>query len=236
MDSSLQVDAAGLPWKERHMEQLDHIVAVLSVTLGAAWASGINLYAAVLVLGLMGASGNLALPPDLQILSDPLVLFAAGAMYLVEFFADKVPGVDSSWDLLHTFVRIPAGAAMAAGAIGEVNPAVTLAAALIGGGLAAGSHAAKAGSRLLINTSPEPVSNWIASLGEDLAVFAGLWLALQHPWLFLVMLVIFLLLLAWLLPRLWAGIRLLMKRVAGLFRGRPATSSVSVSPPQDDRF
>lgn len=148
------------------MDQLNHIASVIGLTLGVAWASGINLYAAILVLGYMGASGTLTLPPDLQVLANPLVLLAAGAMYLLEFFADKMPGVDTTWDTLHTFIRIPAGAAMAAGAVGDVDPAVTLAAAIVGGGLAAGTHATKAGSRVLINTSPEPFSNWAVSIGE----------------------------------------------------------------------
>ena len=92
------------------MEQLDQIATVIALSMGVAWASGINLYAAILVLGLLGSTGNMVLPANLQILTNPLILFAAGAMYLVEFAADKVPGVDNSWDTLHTFIRIPAGA------------------------------------------------------------------------------------------------------------------------------
>lgn len=207
------------------MEQLDHIAGILALTLGVAWASGINLYAAILVLGWLGSTGNLVLPPDLEILANPLVMFAAGAMYLVEFFADKVPGVDNSWDALHTFIRIPAGAAMAAGAVGEMDPAVGLAAAIVGGGLAAGTHSAKAGSRLLINASPEPVTNWVASLSEDILVLAGLWAALYHPWLFLALLILFLMFLAWLLPRLWKGIKFLISRIAGFFRGQPPSGT-----------
>jgi isopentenyldiphosphate isomerase len=201
------------------MDQLQHIAAVIALTMGAAWASGINLYAAILVLGLLGNSGSLTLPPDLQVLASPLVLFAAGTMYLVEFIADKIPGVDSGWDALHTFIRIPAGAVLAAGAVGEMDPAVVLAAALVGGGLAAGSHALKSGSRVLINTSPEPFSNWAVSLAEDVAVVAGLWAALYHPWLFLVLLALFLVLLAWLLPKLWRGIRGLFQWGRKLFGG-----------------
>jgi len=201
------------------MDQLDQIAALIALTMGAAWASGINLYAAILMLGLLGSSGNLQLPPNLEILTNPLVIFAAGAMYLVEFFADKVPGVDNSWDTLHTFIRIPAGAALAAGAVGNLDPAVGLAAAIVGGGLAAGTHAAKAGSRVLINTSPEPFSNWAVSIGEDVAVIAGLWTALHYPWLFIGLLIVFILLLVWLLPRLWRGIRSIFSWLAKLFRG-----------------
>ena len=180
------------------MEEYHHIVSVIALSMGVAWASGINLYAAILVLGLLGSSGNMVLPPDLQILMNPLVLFAAGAMYLVEFFADKVPGVDNSWDVLHTFIRIPAGAAMAAAAVGEVDPAVSVAVAIVGGGLAAGVHATKAGSRVLINLSPEPVTNWVTSLSEDVLVVAGLLTALHYPWVFIVFLVICIVLMIWL--------------------------------------
>jgi hypothetical protein len=175
--------------------------------MGVAWASGINLYAAVFMLGYLGMTGHITLPPDLQVLSEPLVLFAAGFMYLVEFFADKTPGVDTGWDTLHTFVRIPAGAILAAAAVGEVSQGAEIAAALVGGGLAAGTHLTKAGSRVMINTSPEPVSNWAASIGEDLAVIGGLWTALYHPWLFLALLLVFVLLMIWLLPKLWRAIR-----------------------------
>src|SRR6056297_3044105 len=102
------------------MDLLDQVVAAIALSMGAAWASGINLYAAILVLGWLGLSGNIVLPADLQVLAHPLVLFAAGSMYTVEFFADKIPGVDTAWDGLHTFIRIPAGAILAATAIGQV--------------------------------------------------------------------------------------------------------------------
>jgi hypothetical protein len=116
-----------------------------------------------------------------------------------------MPGVDTGWDSIHTFIRIPAGALLAAGAIGHVNPALSVAAALVGGGLAAATHATKAGSRVMINTSPEPVSNWTVSLGEDFAVIGGLWTAVHYPWLFLILLLIFILLMSWLLPKIWRG-------------------------------
>jgi Domain of unknown function (DUF4126) len=201
------------------MEQLDQIAGIIALSMGVAWASGINLYAAILMLGLMGSTGNMVLPEDLQILMNPLVMFAAGAMYLVEFVADKVPGVDNSWDTLHTFIRIPAGAALAAGAVGEVDPAVSLAVAIVGGGLAAGAHATKAGSRVLINTSPEPFTNWIASLSEDVLVIGGLWTALHYPLTFIAFLIVFILLMVWLLPKIWRGIRWLFRSLANLFSG-----------------
>jgi len=211
------------------MEEYHHIVSVIALSMGVAWASGINLYAAILVLGLLGSSGNMVLPPDLQILMNPLVLFAAGAMYLVEFFADKVPGVDNSWDVLHTFIRIPAGAAMAAAAVGEVDPAVSVAVAIVGGGLAAGVHATKAGSRVLINLSPEPVTNWVTSLSEDVLVVAGLLTALHYPWVFIVFLVICIVLMIWLLPKLWRGVTWVVARIQTFFSGR----SGGVQPPPE---
>jgi len=199
------------------MEQLDSVVNIIALTMGAAWASGINLYAAILVLGVLGMTGNIVLPPDLQILANPIVVIAAGLMYLVEFVADKVPGVDTGWDTVQTFVRIPLGALLAAGAVGEVNPPLALAAAIVGGGLAAGTHAAKSGARVMINTSPEPFSNWIVSLLEDLAVIAGLWTALHHPWVFLGLLAVFILLLIWLLPKLWRGVKTILRAMGRLF-------------------
>ena len=199
------------------MEQLDAIVKIIALTMGAAWASGINLYAAILMLGVLGMTGNIVLPPDLQILANPIVVVAAGLMYLVEFVADKIPGVDTGWDTVQTFVRIPLGALLAAGAVGNVNPPLALAAAIAGGGLAAGTHAAKSGARVIINTSPEPFSNWIVSLLEDFAVIAGLWAALYHPWVFVALLIVFILLLVWLLPKLWRGVKMIFRVISRLF-------------------
>jgi len=207
---------------------MDHaVIETLALTLGAGWASGLNLYATILTLGLMNAAGYVGLPEGLQLLSDPLVLAAAGFMYFIEFFADKTPGVDSGWDGLHTFIRIPAGALMAAGAAGgfEMNEAVQFASALVGGALAAGSHLTKAGSRIMINTSPEPVSNWTASFAEDIAVIGGLWAALAHPEVFLVLLVLFILLMVWLLPKLWRGARSVLRRLGSLFGKRDENAS-----------
>lgn len=157
------------------MENYSQIIQTLTLAMGASWASGINLYATLFILGFSAANGAFVLPAGLEVLSNPLVIGVAGLMYCVEFFADKVPGVDTSWDVLHTFIRIPAGAMLAAGALGEVGLGAEVAAAIIGGSIATASHAAKAGSRVVINTSPEPFSNWGASIGEDVMVFAGLW-------------------------------------------------------------
>jgi len=129
-----------------------------------------------------------------------------------------MPGVDTGWDTIHTFIRIPAGAMLAAGAVGDLNPAVELAAAIVGGGLAAGSHATKAGSRVLINTSPEPFSNWISSIGEDVVVITGVWACINHPILFLIALAGFIVLMIWLLPRIWAGVKKVFSSISNLFR------------------
>ena len=183
------------------------MTAGIALAAGAAWASGINVYAVMLVLGLLGSTGYMALPPDLEVVMNPLVIAAAGLMYCVEFFADKTPGVDTAWDAIHTFVRIPAGAVLAAAALGEMDPAVQVAAFVVGGGLAASSHAAKAGTRVILNTSPEPVSNWTASVTEDVIVVGGLWAALNHPLVFLVVLVIATAVTIWFLPKLWRAIK-----------------------------
>lgn len=194
---------------------------IISLTLGVAWASGINLYAAVLMLGFLGSTGDLTLPPNLELLSNPLVMIAAGFMYCVEFFADKIPGVDTGWDAIHTFIRIPAGAVLAAGmAQGlEVSQAAEFAALLIGGGIAATSHISKAGTRALINTSPEPVTNWTASIAEDIAVIGGLWTALQYPWVFLAALVVFIILVAWLLPKIWRALKRIFRAIGRFIGG-----------------
>lgn len=200
------------------MQSYEALLATLALTMGASWASGINLYAALLVLGLGGASGHIDLPSGLEVLENPLVIGAAGLMYLVEFFIDKTPGADSGWDAISTFIRVPAGAMLAAGAVGDVSPALEIAAAIMGGGLAATSHVTKAGSRLLINTSPEPLTNWTASISEDLLVLGGLWTALNHPVIFIILMAIFIILVIWLLPKLWRLIKKLFRKI-GQFLG-----------------
>ena len=194
------------------------LVETIALAMGVAWASGINLYAAVFMLGLLGSTGHITLPPDLEVLSDPLVMAAVGFMYCVEFFADKTPGVDTGWDAIHSFIRIPAGAILAMGAVGETSQAAQLAAFLIGGSLAAATYATKAGSRVIINTSPEPLSNWTASLSEDLIVIAGLWTALTYPWVFLVLLLVFILVMIWLLPKLWIAVKSIFTYIRNVFR------------------
>lgn len=210
------------------MDQYQSILEIIALSMGVAWASGINLYAVLLVLGLGGASGNIALPAELALLENPLVIGAAGLMYMVEFGADKIPGVDTAWDTLHTFIRLPAGAMLAAGAVGEAEPAIILAAAIVGGSVAATSHLVKSGSRMVINTSPEPVTNWTASIAEDISVVGAIWLALNHPLLLLILLAVFIGLAIWLLPKLWRLIKRLFLRIRSWLSGK------SYSPPEDD--
>ncbi len=208
-------------------------IQIIALAMGTAWASGINLYAAVFMLGVMGSTGNVVLPAELEVLTDPLVMSVAGLMYCIEFFADKTPGVDTAWDTLHTFIRIPAGAILAMGAVGDTSAAMELTAFLVGGSMAAGTHATKAGSRVMINTSPEPFSNWTASISEDLLVIGGIWAALNHPVIFLAGLLIFICLMIWLLPKLWRGIKQLITRVRGLFSGNPPTQEPELVKPPD---
>ncbi|NQW49872.1 MAG: DUF4126 domain-containing protein [Rhodospirillales bacterium] len=192
-------------------------LTAIAIALGAAWASGLNAYAAVLVLGAAQRLGLVALPQDLQVLASPWVLGVAAILFALNFFADKIPYIDSINDVLQTFVRIPAGALLAYGATGGLSPEVSIIAGLLGGTLAAGTHIAKTGSRALINTSPEPFSNVFASLGEDVTVFGGLALAIAHPITFLCLLALFVILLIWILPKL---VRLALVPFRRLARGR----------------
>lgn len=188
-------------------------LAMISLAFGASWASGINLYATVVALGLLNLFGAVELPESMSAVSDPLVLAIAGLMYFVEFVADKIPGVDTVWDSIHTFIRVPAGALLAAGAVVDVAEPYQVAAALLGGGaVALGTHATKAGSRAVINTSPEPVSNWVMSFLEDILVVLGISLAVLKPAIFLVMFGLFCLLALWLLPKIWRGIRAIISK------------------------
>ncbi len=160
----------------------------IAVAAALAWGSGLRAYAVIFAVGLAGALGWVELPEHLRLLQHPLVLGASGLMTAVEFFADKLPWLDSVWDAVHSFIRIPAGAALAAAVFGDSGTAVALAAAILGGTLAGTVHLAKAGTRAAINTSPEPFSNWTASLAEDALVPFGLWLSVVHPIAFLVLL------------------------------------------------
>ena len=209
------------------MDSYQQVISTIALTMGAAWASGINLYATIAVLGILGATGNVTLPSQLLVLQSPLVIGCAGLMYMVEFFADKTPGVDTGWDTIHTFIRIPAGVILAASVVGDVSPALVVAAGILGGTVAATSHMIKAGSRVVINTSPEPFSNWAASLFEDFLVIGGLFTALHYPLLFLILLVLFLLLAAWLIPKLWRAIRFLWRKLRSIFSSEDQNFSFS---------
>lgn len=197
--------------------QMD-LISSVAMAAGLAWASGLRLYAVLFLAGLLGRFGYVDLPQDLQMLTHWTVIGASGFMFFVEFFADKVPALDSLWDALHTFIRVPAGAFLAAMALGNHDPAIMVAGAILGGTLAAGTHLAKAGSRALINTSPEPFTNVTASLSEDVLALGGLYAAFHHPWLFLALLLGFVVLAIWLLPRVWRGIRQIQERVTTVFR------------------
>ena len=188
------------------------LAALLALAAGLGWASGLRLYTTLFVVGLAGRMGWIVLPEGLRLLEHPWVLGAAGFMLLVEFFADKIPLLDSAWDTVHTFIRIPAGAALAAMVFGGQGIEWQTAVALLGGTLAAGTHLTKAGTRAMINASPEPFSNIAASFGEDVVVLSGIWLMFTHPWLMLALLLVVVVATAWLLPKIWRG-------VVGLVRG-----------------
>lgn len=194
---------------------------LLALAGAIGWASGVRLYLVVLLTGLAGYFGWIPLPDGLQMLAHPVVLAASGFMVFVEFFADKIPGLDSLWDMVHTVIRVPAGAALAAGVFGADHTAMALVAALVGGGLAATAHTAKATTRAAINTSPEPFSNVGASLVEDSLVPASLWLAVAHPLVFFVLFALVLVLSVWLIRKSWRFLRGLVGRVTRIFSGKP---------------
>ncbi len=183
------------------------LISQLALAGGLSWASGLRLYLTVFAVGLLAKFGYIDLPAALNILSNPVVIGVSGILAVIEFLADKIPYVDSAWDSIQTFIRIPAGALLAMGAMNSSDPLIATIAALLGGSLAGATHATKAGSRALINTSPEPVSNIAASLGEESLLLTGGWLVFAHPAVFIGLLCGFVLLLFWLLPKLWRGIK-----------------------------
>ncbi len=185
------------------------------------WASGIRLYLVVLLTGLAGFMGWVELPQGLHLLANPVVLGASGFMVFIEFFADKIPGLDSLWDVVHSVIRIPAGAALAASVFSANSGVMALVAALLGGTLAATSFTAKATTRAAINTSPEPFSNLGASLAEDTLVPVGLWAAVAHPLIFIAALAVALVISIWLIRVCWRFLKQLFLRVARIFSGKP---------------
>ena len=194
---------------------------LIALAAALGWASGVRLYLVVLLVGLAGYLGWVPLPGGLHVLAHPIVLAVSGFLVAVEFFADKIPGLDSLWDMVHTAIRIPAGAALAASVFGADHAAMAVVAALLGGGFAATAHAAKATTRAAINTSPEPFSNIGTSLVEDAAVPTGLWLAVVHPLVFLVLFVLLLAFSVWLIRKSWRFLRGLVTRLTRIFSGRP---------------
>lgn len=204
---------------------MDSIDTPQLVALAAAlgWASGLRLYAVLFLVGLAGFAGWVDLPSGLRLLQHPLMLGASGFMLFVEFFADKIPGVDTLWDMVHTLVRIPAGAALAAAVFGTDHATAAAVAALLGGTLAATSHFAKATTRAAANTSPEPFSNIGLSLAGDATVPAALWLAFLHPWVFFGMLVLALALMGVVLWKLGGFLSKLLRRLFGGLGARAQT-------------
>lgn len=195
-----------------------------ALATGLAWASGIRLYGAVFLIGMLARYDVIALPSGLALLQDDWVLWVSGILMVGEFLADKIPAFDSVWDALHTFIRIPAGGLLAWGVFQDSSPGMQLAAGLLGGVITSGTHLTKAGTRALINTSPEPFSNWGASVGEDLSVLGGLYLVWNYPWVFLCLLLLFVLLMIWVLPKLWRVLRRVWQRLRSRPAGVPATS------------
>lgn len=190
------------------------LAGLLALAAGLGWAAGLRLYTVIFVVGLAGRLGWIALPPGLHLLEQPWVLGAAGLMLTIEFFADKIPLLDSVWDTVHTFIRIPAGAALAAMVFGGQGLEWQTAMAIMGGTLAAGTHFTKAGARAMINASPEPFSNIAASFGEDVVVLGGLWLMFAHPWLMLALLLLLVIATAWLLPIVWRGVAGMIRKLS----------------------
>ena len=204
------------------METLPDHLPELAIALALAWGSGVRLYAVLFALGLAGSLDWIELPPHLALLEHPLVLAASGFMTFVEFFADKLPWLDTLWDTVHSFIRIPAGAALAAAVFQDSGTAVALAAAILGGTVAAGAHFAKAGTRAAVNVSPEPFSNWALSLSEDLAVPFALWLAFAKPLVLIGLVVLFFVAVALAARWLWRVMRRRPSQTNGFSRSPPA--------------
>ena len=191
-------------------------ITTLGTAMGSAWLSGINLYATVLTLGVLQRFHWVKLPGGMEVLGDWWILGLAGGMYTIEFIADKIPAVDSAWDAVHTFIRVPAGAILAAAAFADFDPGIKMAAMIVGGGIALGSHGTKAATRLAANTSPEPVSNIALSLGEDALTFGSAILMAFFPAVMIVIVVVFLILAIWLVPKIVRALRRMFARLRSL--------------------
>lgn len=193
--------------------------STLSLALGTAWTSGINLYATVAVLGVLQKFALTKLPGGLEVLDNWWIIGVAGGLYLIEFFADKIPYVDSVWDVVHTFIRVPAGAVVAFAATNEMDTSVHTIATLLGGGLALSSHGTKAALRAGANLSPEPVSNWILSIVEDVIAFVGAILAVFAPFVIAIVLILFTVFFIWFAPKVFRAFKRLFNGIRALFRG-----------------
>jgi hypothetical protein len=193
------------------------LISTLGLAMGSSWVSGINLYAAVATLGLLSRFAHLQLPGELNVVSNWWVIGVAVVMYIIEFIADKFPYIDSAWDVVHTFIRIPAGAALAAASFGEYDKSVQVIAFLLGGGIALSSHGTKATSRAAINTSPEPASNIAASLFEDVVSVGSIFLAVFYPVAIIVIVVIFVVIAILILPKIVRFLRNTAARVRKFF-------------------
>lgn len=202
-----------------------NVIQILGLALGAAWTSGINLYATVAVLGLLQHYGLGRLPGGLEVLDNWYIIGLALFLYTVEFVADKIPYVDTVWDAVHTFIRVPAGAVIALAATTELSPAVQVAALLLGGGLALSTHGTKATVRAAANTSPEPFTNWTLSIIEDVFAIGAIVFAVIHPVAILAVIFIFLLILAWILPKVVRRIRKMLSAVRAFFGGKRVAES-----------
>jgi len=198
-----------------------NVIQIIGLALGAAWTSGINLYATVAVLGLLQHYGLARLPGGLAVLDNWIIIGIALFLYVVEFTADKVPYVDTVWDAVHTFIRVPAGAVIAYAATSDLNPTVQVVALLLGGGLALSTHGTKATLRAGANVIPEPVTNWTLSVVEDVVAIGAVILAVVSPVAIIVVMIVFLLILAWILPKVLRRIRRMMSATSAFFAGKP---------------
>jgi hypothetical protein len=203
--------------------QLD-MPSLLALAAALGWASGFRLYAVVFLVGMMGVMGWMPLPPGLAMLQHPVVLMVSGFMLVVEFFADKVPWLDSAWDAVHAFIRVPAGAALAFGVFGADNASMAVAAGLLGGSLSATSLATKMTTRAAANASPEPLSNWGLSLLEDGLVVGVVWLATQHPVAFGIALVVMVVLSVLVMVVMFKFLRAVLRRLSRFLSGSPGVA------------
>lgn len=195
-------------------------LSTLSLALGSAWTSGINLYATVSMLGLLQKFAGIKLPGGLEALDNWWIIGVAGGLYIVEFVADKIPYVDSVWDVVHTFIRVPAGVIVAYAATSQLDPTITISAALLGGGLAFASHGTKAAARVTANLSPEPISNWTLSIVEDIIAFVGTFLAVFAPMLIAIFLGLFVVFFIWFLPKIVRRLLRMFRAVSAYLSGK----------------